>query len=252
MTPARNFDAMIERLQFSMNSSLNLDVVGEFNTSQRHYPFYKIILGRGNRKRALISAGIHGDEPAGVETVIHFFRNKFYQFNDWEITLLPCLNPYGYETNSRSNFHGQDLNRLFNESSPPEDIQLIQSVFESRFDLSIELHEDIDSPGYYLYQTTNGDFHRKVGHHIITEVGDVMPINKASEIEGMPSRLGVVDRQARDDSMTWWPMALYAAARKTALSLTLETPMAMPMQARVQAHQTAINCALRNFMKEDE
>jgi succinylglutamate desuccinylase len=241
---------MIERLQSSLEPDLSLDVVGGFNASNRHYPFYKIILGRGNLKRVLISAGIHGDEPAGIETIINFICNKLYQFHDWEITFLPCLNPYGYETDSRENFHNQDLNRLFKEETPPKDIQLIQSVYQSSFHLSIELHEDIDSPGYYLYQTADNDFYRQVGHKIIDDVEDVLPINKASEIEGIPSNKGVIDRPAKDASMTWWPMALYSASRGTALCLTLETPTAMPIQSRVQAHLTAIDCALKNFIKE--
>lgn len=250
MTSVRNYRSMIERLQSSMPPSFSLEKVGEFKTNLRDYPFYKIIHGRGNRKRILISASIHGDEPAGVETIIQLLSNNNFQSDDWEITLLPCLNPYGYEINSRENFHSQDLNRLFKESNPPDDIQLIQSIFDSRFDLSIELHEDIDSPGYYLFQIAQDDFHRQVGPKIIAEVGDVLPINRASEIEGMPSSNGVVNRSANDETMTWWPMALYSAAQQTSLCFTLETPTVMPMQTRVQAHMTAINSALKNFIKE--
>ena len=116
MTSVRNYRSMIERLQSSLPSSFSLEKVGEFKTNLRDYPFYKIILGRGNRKRILISASIHGDEPAGVETIIQLLSNNNFQSDDWEITLLPCLNPYGYEINSRENFHSQDLNRLFKES----------------------------------------------------------------------------------------------------------------------------------------
>ena len=247
MTSARNFDAMIKRLESSLAPDLSLERIGEFNTSARHYPFYKIIIGQGNGKKALISASIHGDEPAGVEAIINFLENKLYQSHDWEITILPCLNPYGYEMDTRTNFHSHDLNRLFKEATPPEDIQLIQSIYQSNFDLSMELHEDIDSPGYYLYQAASKDYHRKVGHKIISAVGEILPINEASDIEGTPSNMGVIDRPARDDSMTWWPMALYSASKGTSLCLTLETPTAMPMQVRVQAHLTAIDCALRNF-----
>jgi len=127
---------------------------------------------------------------------------------------------------------------------------LIQSLYQKSFDLSIELHEDIDSPGYYLYQAADNDFYRQVGHKIIAEVESVLPINKASEIEGTPSNQGVIERPGQDDSMTWWPMALYSASRGTALCLTLETPTTVPMQVRVQAHLTAIDCALRNFIKD--
>ena len=248
MPSIRNYFAQMEKLQSSIDLGHRLEMVGEFNTPEQRYPFYKIIVGKGNSKRVLISAGIHGDEPAGVETIINFFCNKLYQSYDWEITLLPCLNPYGYEYDTRLNYHNQDLNRLFKKPSPPHDIQMIQSIFENRYDLSIELHEDVDSSGYYLFQSAHNDSHRQVGRKIIAKLGSVLPINEANDIEGMPAVQGVIDRLARDDSMTWWPMALYSASKETSLCFTLETPTTFPMQVRVQAHLTAIDCALREFI----
>ena len=118
------------------------------------YSLVKFVLGEGNRLKALISAGIHGDEPSGVEAICSFLENnRFENFADvWELTFLPCLNPYGYEYGSRENHEGKDLNRLFKHDSPPQEVKFAMSIFDKYYDLTIELHEDFMTPGYYLYQ----------------------------------------------------------------------------------------------------
>src|SRR5437016_4571941 len=63
-------------------------------------------------KRVYISAGIHGDEPAGPLAVL-----QLLQENRWpthvDVWLCPCLNPTGFPLNSRENAHGLDLNRQY-------------------------------------------------------------------------------------------------------------------------------------------
>ena len=99
-------------------------------TPEKKYSLVKFILGEGNRRKAMISAGIHGDEPSGVEVICSFLQNnRFENFADvWELTFLPCLNPYGFEIGSRENHEGKDLNRLFKHDSPPRKLSL-QSPF---------------------------------------------------------------------------------------------------------------------------
>ena len=75
------------------------------NTLEKEYSLVKFVLGEGNQRKALISAGIHGDEPSGVETICALLENnRFESFSDeWELTFLPCINPYGYEYGTREN-----------------------------------------------------------------------------------------------------------------------------------------------------
>ncbi len=63
-------------------------------------------------RRVYISAGIHGDEPAGPLAVLQLLRE-----NRWpaqvEICLCPCLNPGGFARNTRENAEKIDLNRQY-------------------------------------------------------------------------------------------------------------------------------------------
>jgi protein MpaA len=48
-----------------------------------------------------ISAGIHGDEPAGTEALISWAEENAGRLNTLPLLLLPCLNPWGLINNRR-------------------------------------------------------------------------------------------------------------------------------------------------------
>ena len=95
----RNYLKFINRLRKALNHDAQISTLGHIKFATNKYPFQKVILGDHNSRRVLISAGIHGDEPAGVESVCAFLESGRYKphLDEWEITILPCINPYGFE-----------------------------------------------------------------------------------------------------------------------------------------------------------
>ncbi len=246
-SPLNDIEIILSRLcsqlpekEFATNLSLK--------TPDKEYSLVKFILGEGNRRKALISAGIHGDEPGGVETICAFLENnRFEIFSDeWELTFLPCINPYGYEYSSRENQGGKDLNRLFKHKDPPKEVAFAQGVFESPYELTIELHEDFMSPGFYLYQQGTHPEDDQLGQEILQRVKDIMPINLNDVIDERFAQEGIMV-QEDFSAMDWWPMALYALSKGTRRCLTLETATKFSMDMRVEAHLTAIDTALNYF-----
>ena len=242
----RQFDDIVARLKASLSPVDELTEVSTFQGANRSYPLIKIILGRGNPRRILISGGIHGDEPAGVETICAFLENRLYKsfLNDWEFTLLPCVNPSGFEAGTRNNQDDVDLNRKFKEDEVPHEIAFIKDTLDWPYDLDLELHEDIDSPGYYIYQKDQGDDLSPLGRAILDRVEPIHPLNLADEIEELPADRGLLSRLSDPEEMDWWPMALYANTRGCSHVFTLETSASLPMDVRVKAHLTAIQTAL--------
>jgi len=59
--------------------------------------------------RIYISAGIHGDEPAGPLAVRQLLQENAWPA-DVNLWLLPCLNPTGFRLHRRENAEGLDLN----------------------------------------------------------------------------------------------------------------------------------------------
>ena len=244
-----SFNSVINRLKNISIYPGSIETIKTYQTSAGLYPLIKIVLGKGNSLRALISAGIHGDEPGGIESIINFLKNSEYldYINEWEITLLPCINPYGYEFGTRTNHQGKDLNRLFKLKNPPEEVVFAQSILETDFKLIIDLHEDNESHGYYLYQTGLSKTYEKIGLEILNSLEGIMPINLETEIAGSQADQGIIGKELEILSMDWWPMALYGLSKGTQMCLTLETSSLFDMETRVHAHLTAINTAFKHF-----
>jgi len=244
-----SFNSVINRLKNISIYPGSIETIKTYQTSAGLYPLIKIVLGKGNSLRALISAGIHGDEPGGIESIINFLKNSNYldYINEWEITLLPCINPYGYEFGTRTNHQGKDLNRLFKLKNPPEEVVFAQSILETDFKLIIDLHEDNESHGYYLYQTGLSKTFEKIGLEILNSLEGIMPINLETEIAGSQADQGIIGKELEILSMDWWPMALYGLSKGTQMCLTLETSSLFDMETRVHAHLTAIKTAFKHF-----
>ena len=245
----RSFKAIISRLNNITTYPESIEIITTYQTSAGNYPLIKIALGKGKPLRALITAGIHGDEPGGIESIFYYLRNKEYldYINEWEITLLPCINPYGYEFGTRTNHQGKDLNRLFMVKNPPLEVIFAQSILNTGFNLIIDLHEDNESQGYYLYQNGLDKKYEKIGLEIINSLDGIMPINLESEIAGSEAYQGVIGKNLEISSMDWWPMALYGLSKGTKMCLTLETSSLFDMKIRIRAHLTAIKTAFKHF-----
>src|SRR5690606_28686113 len=102
--------------------------------------------------RIYISAGIHGDEPAGPLAVRQLVDAAPWPDHAW-IYLCPCLNPTGFPRNSRTAASGIDLNRDYrNPQSPEIRAHIAWLQLQPMFDLTLCLHEDWESAGFYLYE----------------------------------------------------------------------------------------------------
>jgi hypothetical protein len=247
--PIRHFDKIVTRLKTSLNPVGELTEVDSVSFGNRDYPLIKVVLGKGNPRRALISGGIHGNEPAGVETICAFLENRLYAnfLKDWEFTLLPCINPSGFEAGTRNNQDDIDLNRKFREDQVPREVAFVKHVLDQPYDLDLELHEDVDSLGYYLYQKDQTADLSSLGRAILDRVESIHPLNLAEEIEEVPADRGLLSRLSEPDEMEWWPMALYAYTRGCRHVFTLETSPALLMNVRIKAHLLAIQTALEQM-----
>lgn len=243
-----NYDSLIKSFRESLpQNPSRIRSIGRVKANGREYGLVKIILGEGNAKRVLISAGIHGDEYAGIKAISAFIEKRLYKEFDaeWELTILPCLNPTGCEQETRTNHEGKDLNRLFKSDSPPEEVAFAQKILNTPFDLNLELHEDIDSSGFYIYMKGNPATDAASGRKVVTAMEKFMPANMDLEIEGIRAEHGLLAKLSDPNQMDWWPMAMYAVDKGSRTSFTIETSTHFPIETRVDCHLTAIQTAMR-------
>jgi predicted deacylase len=195
--------------------------------------------------RIYISAGIHGDEPAGPLAMLRLLRE-----NQWpdtaELWLCPCLNPPGFALNRRENDQGIDLNRQYLHLAAEETRAHIAWLNrQPGFDLCLCLHEDWEAHGFYVYELNLGEW-PLLAEAIVDDVAKVCPLDLSEMIEGRPAKGGVIRPNADPRSRPEWPEAFYLLTHKTRLSCTLEAPSDYSLDVRVNALVAGVTAALNS------
>jgi murein peptide amidase A len=195
------------------------------------------------RVHVYISTGIHGDEPAGPLAALHLLQEDRWP-DDAAIWLCPCLNPTGFPINRRESAVGLDLNRDYRHLQSPEvraHVDWLQR--QPRFDVSLCLHEDWESNGFYIYEL-NPDQRPSLAEKILEAVAQVCPVDTSPLIENWPAQNGVIRPQFNPEDRPQWPEAIYLITHKTRQSYTLEAPSDFPLPARVAALAAAVRAVL--------
>ena len=195
-------------------------------------------------RRIYISTGVHGDEPAGPLAALELIRRNQWSA-DTDIWLLPCLNPSGFALNRRENSEGVDLNRDYRHLRSDEVRAHVAWINRQQsFDLTLCLHEDWESDGFYVYEL-NPEQRPSYAAAMIKAVGAVCPIDLATEIEGRPAQGGIINPSIDpNNARPEWPEAFYLLQNKTRLSYTLESPSDFPLATRVAALVAATRVVL--------
>lgn len=195
------------------------------------------------RRRVYISAGIHGDEPAGPLAVRRLLLDNQWPENVG-VWLCPCLNPNGFPANRRENEEGLDLNRQYLHLEAAETRAHVEWLRrQPEFDVALCLHEDWESLGFYLYEL-NPDNRPSHAEEIVRRVAPVCPPDLSPEIEERPAQGGIIRPTPDPQSRPRWPEAFWLLTHKTRHSYTLEAPSDFSLETRVSALVTAVGVVL--------
>lgn len=198
--------------------------------------------------QVLLSGGIHGDEPSGVECLLGLLESRPAWLNHFEIVIFPCLNPWGYEHNNRLNKEGRDLNRLWRSHDSPEVALCLDVLKKNRFDLTLCLHEDYDALGFYMYEISRSG--QTFGEPMVQSVARVMPIEGRQRIEGRTAANGIVMRTGgKFLRRKHWPEAIHHYQHHTDHTITTETPSCLSIARRVRAQTEAIRIAFKMLLR---
>lgn len=194
-----------------------------------------------------LSAGIHGDEPAGPLALLHLLEENFFTAGTHWL-LCPALNPDGLAANHRENARGLDLNRDYWLRSTPEvaaHTAWIESVAVP--DLFISLHEDWETAGFYFYEINLGADVPARAKSILDAASPWFPAEPGPEIDGHETRSsGWIYHRPEADVPEGWPEAIFMAKRGCPLSFTFETPSRSALEPRVRSLAAAAVQACRS------
>lgn len=196
--------------------------------------------------RVYISAGIHGDEPAGPLAIHRLLRENLWP-DDLSTWICPCLNPSGFVRNTRENADGVDLNRDYRHLETAE-VRAHAAWLQEQpgFDLTLCLHEDWEAHGFYVYEL-NPEHRPSMAERITEAVAAVCPLDLSPTIDGHVAEAGIIRPDLDPTKRPRWAEAFYLIQNKTRQSCTLEAPSDFPMETRVNALVAAVRAAVRRL-----
>lgn len=124
--------------------------------NEQRYPLFalKSKNWQKDKKTVLVTGGVHGYETSGIQGALRFLQNeadvdgsKYSEM--FNIIVVPCVSPWGYETINRWNNKAIDPNRSFYANSPSQESSSLIAFIEG---LNIDVTVHID-----LHETTDTD-----------------------------------------------------------------------------------------------
>ena len=139
-----NFSGYIQELELA---SAHFQTQSDSVLFEGKYFKYLIIKHEpGNsKKKILIIASIHGDEPAGALSIPVLLRNlkeDSGKYADASILILSPMNPVGLAFSSRENEMGCNLNRDYHNPTQAETKRIISEIDKFKPDIILDLHEN--------------------------------------------------------------------------------------------------------------
>jgi hypothetical protein len=209
----------------------------------------------GATKRALLFAGIHGNEPAGPAWALELVRRLAAEpalHANVSFDIVPLLNPWGWSRDVRYNRDGWDINRDF-ATFTTQEARAFRDLVEGRhYDLSIDHHEDPSAKGFYVYQYADRD--TRPTRAVIAAVRDlIFPIEQDVSMVILRTKDGLI----RAPRWGLWYMKgtrQLGSANWVRLSgiprvFTVETPTALALDDRVLLHETAFSSLIADVLE---
>jgi hypothetical protein len=192
-----------------------------------------------------ISAGIHGDEPAGTEALIAWAEANTRLLRRRPFFLVPCINPWGLVNNARMDSRGRDLNRVFQNDAVAEIAALKRTIARRRFALALTLHEDYDGLGIYIYEIQGACPYW--GEALLEAARPHLPAETRRVIEGRECVGGLVRRTLDMKLFTQigLPEAVHLHLLGCPRVFTIETPSEYGLDRRVRAQVAVIEECVR-------
>jgi protein MpaA len=247
MHRSHNYRHLIHRWRFvAQNAGLKLT---RFATSSESPVYFLRTSRRPDTQTIHISAGIHGDEPAGCEAMIRWAEKNPALLRGRPFLLFPCLNPWGLINNSRLDDRARDLNREFGKRPGASPVRELKRLIRGeKFALSLTLHEDYDGEGVYLYEVQrNRPFW---GEELLEVAHSLIAVEPRRMIDGRRARGGLVRRAIDLKKFPLVPEAVYLHLHHSHRTFTIETPSEFALETRVAGQVAIMEECIRRSLDE--
>lgn len=226
---------------------------------------YALPMQRDSRPlKLLLTAGIHGDEPAGVFALYRYMLSLSLREIPIEVYAFPCVNPIGVLQNSRLSSAHFDLNRQMTRNSIAPEVRALVSTLEhlsTSFDAAFDLHEDNPSvqcdfsyesaqaEAFYLYESNFDPMRKPIGEQIVRAVTQAgIPVSTQRSIYGERAINGVVQRGMERDQI--FDLERFLTMNYTDRVITSETYVARTLAERITAQTIVLESGVRALIEQ--
>jgi protein MpaA len=238
----RDVAALETRVRAAVAASQNLSLrtLGHVTYRDRRYALWLVSYSAvpDPRYHILISAGIHGDEPAGVEAAVQTIEAMARgepAFSNAQVDVVPLVNPWGWIRDLRVNGDGLDINRDFVDFETDEADILKALLCRQRYDLTLDLHEDSRHDGFYSYAYDETDAGAAPALAQELAAGRGVPLRRVDGNDGFIRVTRPDTGRPHKPTLAW-----YARTHVTRRAYILETPSKRNLTERVALHRFGI------------
>lgn len=252
-------------LPFVHIETISIITSPDFGETPLPFARYALPTERASRPlRLLLTAGIHGDEPAGVFALYSFIASLSIRELPIEIYAFPCVNPIGALRNSRLSSAHFDLNRQVTRNSIAPEVRALVSTLdklEISFDAAFDLHEDNPSvpcdfsgesaqaDAFYLYESSFNPLRKPIGERIARAVAQAgIPVSTQRSVYGERAVNGVVQRGMERDQI--FDLERFLTMNYTDRVITSETYVGRPLEERITAQTIVLESGVRALLEQ--
>jgi len=148
---SRSYQDQVVTVLTTLSPKFDLVQYGALSISPDNYPLYALKTKNWDIHKPviIITGGVHGYETSGIHGAIQFLQTSAEHYaHQFNIVVLPCVSPWGYEHIARWNPQAVDPNRSFIANSPSEEAKSAMEFVASlsgKILLHIDLHETTDT-----------------------------------------------------------------------------------------------------------
>ncbi len=212
------------------------------------FPLRAFAWGDAALPTVYVLAGVHGDEPGGVEAALRLLEalaGGAVPLTRHRLLVLPCLNPSGLKDGTRANRIGQDINRQFHADRTQETAAVRAFLDPRAAVLLADLHGDRQASGFYLFELRQEGTASLAATVLDALTAQGHPLEESPFYAGYvgrhglfaPTTAGLQEYHRRASGLS---LAEWGWANGVACTYSLETPMRAGEAAEAAMHLTAL------------
>jgi protein MpaA len=242
----------------AISEQLTLTTIGEVVYGEYRAPVWAVSFTPSEepKHKVLLTGGVHGDEPAGVEIMVQMIDTLAENPQKYEnvyFDIVPIVNPWGWSHDIRFDRDGRDVNRDFASFTSQEAVIITEFTAGKKYDLIVDHHECVDGTGFFMYQLANPS--QSISRKVIKAVRDQgYPIEQDVRMIILKTEDGLIDAPM----WTLWfvrlanrlSMTNYFRLNNNDMVYLIETPTSLSWDSRLTMHKIALDTFLNSLSSD--